>query len=275
MIDRDNFYVVLPSNSSMSYFPENTTTHFITQLPTALQFSGTWGVSLSEIQIPMTFLHIPKANEKNFVSIFTHRRFDNTNSVTENADIAEESSESIPYGVYSSVHDVVQAINQLSIMRNHLHIKINSGGFTIVTRMCDIQCKELDHLFHMSPILRKILGISVSKYHSLSSNGSSYTGTCPAALTNALPSTMFVYTDICESYITGDIQTPLLRVVPLEIEKYSYGSMKIKCFPATRYIPLLHRNFQTIEIDIRDEFGEAIPFECGTLTVTLQFKRIA
>ena len=30
---KDQFYIVLPSNSSMNNFSENTTTHFITQLP--------------------------------------------------------------------------------------------------------------------------------------------------------------------------------------------------------------------------------------------------
>ena len=34
----------------------------------------------------------------------------------------------------------------------------------------------------------------------------------PALLSNTLPSVMFAYTDICESHITSDIQTPLLRV---------------------------------------------------------------
>ncbi|XP_011685688.1 PREDICTED: uncharacterized protein LOC105448679 [Wasmannia auropunctata] len=64
----------------------------------------------------------------------------------------------------------------------------------------------------------------------------------------------------------SDVQTPLLRTVPLDIESYVYGSIKYKSFSTGRYIPLLHTALQTIEIDIRDEFGHAIPFEYGTLT---------
>lgn len=85
---------------------------------------------------------------------------------------------------------------------------------------------------------------------------------------------LFVYTDICEPYITEDVHTPLLRVVPSAIaDNYNYGSIKIKSFSPPRYLPLLRTTFQTITIDIRDEFGEPIPFEHGTLTVTLQFRR--
>lgn len=65
---KDNFYVVLPSNSSSSYFPDNTTTHFITRLPQTLSLQGEWGVSLTTIQIPMTFLHFSR-DEKTLVKI--------------------------------------------------------------------------------------------------------------------------------------------------------------------------------------------------------------
>ena len=55
---RDQFYVVLPSNSSMQYFPENTTTYFVTKLSKEVQLHGDWVVALTEIQIPLTFQHL-------------------------------------------------------------------------------------------------------------------------------------------------------------------------------------------------------------------------
>ena len=54
---QDQFYIVLPSNSSMNYFAENTTTHFITQLPHQIRLQGSWS-ALTEIQIPLTFQHM-------------------------------------------------------------------------------------------------------------------------------------------------------------------------------------------------------------------------
>ena len=55
---KDQFYIVLPSNSSMSYFAENTTTHFTTQLPHQIRLQGSWSVALTEVQTPLTFQHI-------------------------------------------------------------------------------------------------------------------------------------------------------------------------------------------------------------------------
>ena len=53
------FFVMLPSNSSMKYFPENTTTKFITKLPRVLCPVGEWSVSLVEIDYPLNLLHVP------------------------------------------------------------------------------------------------------------------------------------------------------------------------------------------------------------------------
>ena len=47
----------------------------------------------------------------------------------------------------------------------------------------------------------------------------------------------------------------------------------MKHFSFPNYISLRRTNFRTIEIDIRDHLGKKIPFEFGTLTVTLHFKR--
>ena len=55
---KDEFYIVLPSNSSMNYFSENTTSHFITQLPQQIRLQGSWSVTLTEVQIPLTFQHV-------------------------------------------------------------------------------------------------------------------------------------------------------------------------------------------------------------------------
>lgn len=60
MKKNDQFFVVLPSNSSMHVYPDNTTTHFSTYLPQQINLDGAWSVALTEIQIPMTMYHINK-----------------------------------------------------------------------------------------------------------------------------------------------------------------------------------------------------------------------
>ena len=47
------FYLTLPSNSSMEYFPANTLTNFKTKLAQPLELIGEWEVALSEFQYPV------------------------------------------------------------------------------------------------------------------------------------------------------------------------------------------------------------------------------
>ena len=78
-----------------------------------------------------------------------------------------------------------------------------------------------------------------------------------------------IYTNICESYTTGDVHSLLLYAVSLNIEEYTYGAKRVKSFSPPMYLPLLFTSLQTIEIDIRDQLGHPIPFDYGTLSVTL------
>ena len=62
------FYVMLPSNSSMEYFPNNQTSNFVTNLSRTLQLDGEWEVGLAEIDYPHTWYNIHKG--KNSVEIY-------------------------------------------------------------------------------------------------------------------------------------------------------------------------------------------------------------
>ena len=42
-----------------------------------------------------------------------------------------------------------------------------------------------------------------------------------------------------------------------------------KSFDNVQYIPVLYKEFTTIEIDIRDDARRSVPFERGRVTVTL------
>ncbi|RLJ22858.1 hypothetical protein DJ031_00125, partial [bacterium endosymbiont of Escarpia laminata] len=82
--------------------------------------------------------------------------------------------------------------------------------------------------------------------------------------------TMYVYTDIVESRVVGDVYAPLLR----NISVYgTHGSITSETFDRVQYVKLLRHQFDTVEVDIRDDFGQPIPFEQGKLVVTLHIRR--
>ena len=51
----NSFYVTLPSNSSMNYYPNNTLTHYTTKLKLPLELNTKYEVALTEIIYPFNF----------------------------------------------------------------------------------------------------------------------------------------------------------------------------------------------------------------------------
>lgn len=297
----DQFVMVLPSNSSMHYFPHNTTSSFITELPQSLHLHGEWEVALSEIQFPGTFYHILSGEDVlHFVDVDPNV-----------AGIPESKIDRISYGIYTTIDALVSRINK-SCDAAGSHIKVEmreSGGRRIYI---NLTCSEtncmLTHYINLSDNLLRILGFGaelIEKTRSQiftmltvsepNSKNDTYTGLFlklgginakgnrnigywssePYSLARGIRDKLFVYCDICEPYITGDVQSPLLRIVPVEAhgENYIYGASQVKYFSPLHYIPLRQTNFRRIEINIKDELGERIPFQSGTLTVTLHFRR--
>ena len=63
------FYVTLPSNSSMEYFPDNKTSNLVTKPSRTLQLDGECQVGLAEIDYPHNWYNIREG--KNSVEIYT------------------------------------------------------------------------------------------------------------------------------------------------------------------------------------------------------------
>jgi hypothetical protein len=82
---------------------------------------------------------------------------------------------------------------------------------------------------------------------------------------------LYVYCDAVECVAVGDTLAPLLRIVTI---KGPRGEMTYIQYDEPRYIPLQKKNFDSIEMDIRDDMGNAIPFDSGKLIVTLHFRRV-
>lgn len=258
---KDQFFIILPSDSSAMYFPENTAAHYTTMLPHEINLQGDWAVALTEIQFPYNFVHI--ANDDEAQVIISN-------------DYGNVSGQFIRYvsrGLYENVDDLIRNLNSAANVKDFFKFEYDrkDGGYVKIRQLCG-DCESQIHTIEFSKKLKDILGFEFTEYSIRDKH--TIIGSSPPSLARGLPNKMFVYSDICEPYITGDTQTPLLRIVPLNINKYVYGTMRDISFSSANYIPLLHNSFRTIEIDIRDAYGNPIPFDYGPLNVTLHFKRI-
>ena len=93
------FYLILPSNSSMQYFPDNKTSNLVTKLSRTLQLDGEWEVGLAEIDYPHTWYNIREG--KNSVEIYVPDKW------------AQEFS--IQPGYYEKVIDVIDALRKAGL----------------------------------------------------------------------------------------------------------------------------------------------------------------
>ena len=306
---RDQFLMVLPSNSSAKYFPENTTSSFNTKLPLRVKLEGQWEVSLSEIQFPYNFLHI---RDKEGITFHYYGYIADSNAKNDPDIILEQPRKHyidlhVETGVYYDIQDLIDAINA-KCEKQRTHVKftrdIGAGGKIIAELVCSEKECALDHYVYFSDKLERVLGFDTRRtrpellkydlnkpdeiadfpawflqkeFRSLPLYSITYSrelvSDLPPSLARAIPDKLFIYSDVCEPYITGDGKTSLLRIVSVDTSNRDFGSCQSIHFSSGHYIPLHRTDFQTIEIDIRDQLGEHIPFEFGTLTVTLHFRR--
>jgi hypothetical protein len=81
--------------------------------------------------------------------------------------------------------------------------------------------------------------------------------------------TLYVYCDIAEHVVVGDVKAPLLRTVNIAGNE---GTMVNRVYETVQYVPVQKKQFDTIEIDIRDDAGRKVPFQRGRVIVTLHFR---
>ena len=61
------FYLTLPSNSSLEYFPNNTVANFEVKLAEPLELTREWEVELTEIKYPQSWSTKRERNQQTFI----------------------------------------------------------------------------------------------------------------------------------------------------------------------------------------------------------------
>lgn len=240
----------------MIYYPNNKTTNFCTQLPKTILLEGEWLVALMEFQYPCSLLSVRKKQNIIYLEEMTEADSEKTTKLKIRLEV----------GNYDSVEDLLLAMNSNThlISKGIKFILNNASKRISVTFDTDSSVISLRFSIYLS------LQLGFEPDDDVFSNRH---GKHPANVILGLPSQFFIYCDILEPQIVGDTNAKLLRVVSVDNSKYMYGSQKMKIFSPPHYIPVLKRGFENIEIDIRTETGESVPFSFGTVCVKLHFKR--
>ena len=240
-----SFYITLPSDSSLNFFPENKISHYITRLPSPIELKGDWEVGLVEFIFPHTWHNV---NSKN-------------NTIGFNIDdlyVGHHISE----GYYHSVSDILEAIalegeeNKVSFRYSpaskRVRITLKNGA-----RVC------------LKDGLAQMLGFEPTNIQS-DDHGEIVVESPYIADPSADYRVLMVYTNIVESQIVGDVLAPLLRIVNISGQ---HGETICAQYERPHYLPINCKFIDSIEIAIRKHSGELVPFERGRSYVKLHFRQ--
>ena len=298
-----HFYLTLPSNSSMNVYPTNTLTHYTTKLQAPISLTGEREVALEEISLPYTWHQLPTGvgrwtverkiwselrrpfsgehinriyevppGDYTITALvdymndlmsddFAHREFAIFNMDTESSVTYEKlEGELIPQIQYDSKAKRVYC--QVPV---GFDIKFSQTLAAVLGFDDDQLCYHPDAML----ITRDDEEVEVHYEDGPTDTFKVITANRRPDITAGIHH-VYVYCDIVESIPVGDTLAPLLRVV--ETKKH-HGGVINDIFNPPRYLPVQKKNFGTIEIDIRTDFGDKVPFESGKVVCTLHFRR--
>ena len=242
------FYLVLPSKSSMITHPNNTLAQYITNLPRRINICGVWECSLTEIHYPHDWYNVRNAR------------------LTVEHDGNVETDVCCEDGYYYSPKALATTLNGDEPGRVKFSYEPVTQKF-----IAHVKSKTKFTLYGDLP---DILGFGTGSGDSTTSLTSSARSMFVRAsyivdLRRGFES-LYVYSSIVEPRIVGDKIAPLLRIVPITGR---HEEMVTTRFDHVQYIPVLSREFGSVETEIRDDTGRPVPFERGKVTVTLHFRR--
>lgn len=257
-MNEHSFYVTLLSNSSAQYFPNNSTANFFTKLPKTVKLEGEWVVGLVEFHFPCTMLNVRE--HENVVYIKKNRFMAQDKSM-----VSVEYKSHIPATNYDKIDHVLKALNENPLLNKDVVFRHDDISKRVVvtnnnkniTSICTTTTLSLQLGFEPNTNFIKTM---YGKY--------------PVNLHLGLPSQIFIYTDIIQPQVVGDVITPLLRIIPLDPTLYIYGAYRMNAFSPAHYVSVMRREFDVIEIDIRTSTGEKVPFQFGISSIKLHFKRV-
>ena len=127
MDNSDHFFIILPSDNSNEYFPENTTTYYTTKLPREIYLHGKWEVALREMCIPLSFLNF-SGNEK--VSLYFYK------VILGKKQYNRDFHQKFPPKAYVDLKSLVYDLQKFFDKR-HIHISILPNDFIQIETTCE------------------------------------------------------------------------------------------------------------------------------------------
>ena len=262
----DSFTIELVSNASGELFPDNTLSSFTNFLPEQENLEGQLEVAISEISYPSMYQNITEG----YFKFFDEKLSKST------------STYNLEPGLYTSITDIVEAMNTLIQKRNNhnetcITVKVSRRSQKFVI----ILANDTSGLAFCSTDLGHFFGNNVGNRFGVLVKGKGPHEPQFAYDIVRIHSLM-IYSDPVEFSIVGDTKAPLLRCFPF-MSKLKGGDiittgqyMNYQTLSNLQFKPLLKNSFRSIHIDLRDSSGEQISFvSVGITRLVLMFRKVS
>jgi hypothetical protein len=274
------YIITLQSNINSKINQNNTIAYFITPLNHRLFLEGNWVVGISEIQYTKSWYNILNSTE---IKLY----YENGQEFE-----LKNLSLSVSEGHYESEEQLIGAINTeliklSSVLNTPPGIKYNS-----LNKKVYIEPGLTTNGVKLSPNfgeeIDSILGfkIDASNYYrteTISVEDSNFLSLRKAFSAGVEPSnpveisrgyhSLYIYSNIVHPSFIGDSFSQILRVVEVPSEK-KFGENIVIRYENPQYRKVLFNEIQIIEINIKDDTNELIPFKFGRVRIDLHLKKL-
>lgn len=260
----EEFFLVLPSNASPILYPNNKVSAYTILLPHPIDLGPNWLVTLTEISYTKSWFNVQESKiGMQYVDNIGDQVVDDTHQLT------------LPGGYYHSPEDFVKTINrkmkewksivgvksvpECVVEDRKVKIWLPTKG-SAVEGEAEFPSWGGKRKFSPSfePQIDEVLGLGIPQR--------------PIHLNQGWGN-LYVYSDIVEESIVGDVTAPLLRVIGIDTQA-PFGTQITVSFDDEQYRRVSRHSFQEISIYLANDQGKRPHFHFGRVTVTLKFKPV-
>ena len=172
-------------------------------------------------------------------------------------------------GLYPTAQYFIDSLNSLAKkVFGFTETKIQFFYHT-ASKRCTLRIFDKNVTIQMSPRLQELLHFEDNVYSGVTeSDVMRVTGTSPVDIRSETYA-VYVYCDLVEHRVVGDVLAPLLRIVSID---HSSETLNHKIYTKPHYIPLTKRHFNAVEILMTADNGKELLFEGGKTVVTLHLR---
>lgn len=262
-----SFYITLPSNSSMNYFPDNSLTNYRTQLPIPLKFDVPYEVALVEIifrqnwSIDLGIIEYHHGKELFRLNIKAKDGEYITNVIDNiNKDLEKYALDYLKKDLEANGATPDKIFQEQEILKKSINLPKFIFRFSILS----FQCPDNAYFRFIGPF-KKLFNLIYDWY-------STKTPPVIIDLTNLhIVEALYVYCDIIDFQFVGDTKAQLLRTVVVSNNYFSLVSMN---YENPHYVHINQNHINSINIDIRSDTGDHVHFLEGKVIVKLHFRPI-